>query len=165
MDTQTAILIVMAAALLLVAVFRGGDLWQAGLQAGAEGLWRLVPTLLISFAIAGLLEVLLPRDMLVHWLGAGSGMRGILTGCVVGALMPGPPYALYPLTISLYSGGASIGAVVGLLTGKALWNVHHMPSAFAVLGPNVAATYFLSNLLVPPLAGWIAQNVLSRWIG
>ena len=116
-------------------------------------------------AIAGLLEVLLPRDMLMRWLGAGAGLRGILTGCVIGALVPGPPYALYPLVISLYGGGASIGAVVGLLTGKALWNVHHMPPAFAVLGPSVAATYFLSNLLVPPLSGWIAEHVLSRWIG
>ncbi len=164
MDTQTTILILMAAALLLVALARGGDLWKAGLLAGGRGFWRLLPILLVSYAIAGLLEVLLPREVLTHWLGSSAGWRGILIGCGVGALMPGPPYAIYPLVISLYRSGAGIGAIVGLLTGKVLWNVYYLPPAFAVLGPQVTAAQFLSTLIFPPLAGWIATQLMPRFM-
>jgi uncharacterized membrane protein YraQ (UPF0718 family) len=164
MDRETIIITAMAVALLIVACLKGGNLWLSGLQAGARSLWRLLPVLLMSFAIAGLLQVLMPREQLMRCLGAEAGFRGILTGCIVGALLPGPPYALYPMVISLYEGGASIGAVVGLISGKSLWNVHHLPPAFAVLGTQVTLLHFGSNLLFPPLAGLIAQFFLSRWI-
>jgi uncharacterized membrane protein YraQ (UPF0718 family) len=164
MDRETIIMTAIAMALLIVAYLKGGNLWLSGLQAGARSLWRLLPVLLMSFAVTGLLQVLMPREHLMRWLGAEAGFRGILTGCIVGALLPGPPYAAYPLVISLYQGGASIGAVVGLMSGKSLWNVHHLPPAFAVLGSQVTMLHFGSNLLFPPLAGLVAQLLLSRWI-
>ena len=162
MDRETAILLAMALVLLLVAVARGGGLWSVGLKAGAQSFWKLLPVLLLSFAIAGLMQVLIPRQQLVSWLGTEAGFRGILIGCAVGALIPGPPYAMYPLVASLYGGGASIGAVVGLMTGKLLWNVHYLPSALAILGPQVTLVQYLANLFFPPLAGWIAQTWLGK---
>jgi uncharacterized membrane protein YraQ (UPF0718 family) len=164
MNRETIIMTSIAMVLLIVAYLRGGNLWSSGLKAGAESLWRLLPVLLMSFAVAGLLQVLMPREQLMRWLGAEAGLRGILTGCLVGALLPGPPYALYPMVISLYDGGASVGAMVGLLSGKVLWNIHYLPPAFAVLGSRLTLLHFGANLLFPPLAGLIAQLILSRWI-
>jgi uncharacterized membrane protein YraQ (UPF0718 family) len=164
MDVQTAMMVALALGLFVLTILRGGNLWQEGVRAGANNMLRLTPILVLSFLVAGLIEVLLPRHVLVRWLGTGAGLRGILAGCLVGALMPGPPYALYPLIVSFYKGGAGIGALVGLLSGKALWNVHHLPPALAVLGPNLTAAHFLSNLLFPPLAGWIAQSLASRLV-
>jgi uncharacterized membrane protein YraQ (UPF0718 family) len=161
MDTDTIILVAIAVVLLVAAYLRGGDLWLTGLQAGASSFWRLLPTLLISFAVAGLMQVLIPRDQLMRWLGREAGLRGILIGCAVGALIPGPPYAMFPVITSLYQGGASVGALVGLMSGKALWNVHHLPSALALLGPQLTLARYLSNLLFPPLAGVIAQLFLG----
>lgn len=165
MDTETLIMLLLALALLVAAYLRGDGLWLSGLQAGATSLWRLLPILLISFAVTGLMQVLIPREQLMRWLGSEAGLRGILTGCFIGALVPGPPYAMYPVVASLYQGGASIGAVVGLMMGKGLWNVHHIPSAIAVLGPRLTLVRLVSSLLFPPLAGVIAQTFLSGWGG
>ncbi len=162
MGRDTLIMAALALVLLVVAYLRGGGQWLAGLQAGARSFWGLLPILLLSFAVAGLMQVLIPRDLLMRWLGAEAGIRGIFAGCIVGALLPGPPYASYPLVISLYQGGASIGAVVGLLSGKALWSVHLLPPALAVLGPKVTLAHFGANILFPPLAGLIAQFLLSQ---
>jgi uncharacterized membrane protein YraQ (UPF0718 family) len=162
MNIEDIIMAAIAVLLLAVAYLRGGDLWIRGIEAGGRSFWGLLPILLISFLIAGLMQVLIPRQQLMRWLGAEAGLRGILTGCFVGALLPGPPYAQYPLVISLYQGGASIGAVVGLLTGKSLWSVYYFPTGWAVLGPRVILTQFGANLLFPPLAGLIAQLLLSR---
>ena len=164
MDVQTAMMVAFALGLFVWTVLRGGNLWQEGVRAGASNMLRLTPILVLSFLVAGLLEVLLPKQVLVRWLGSGTGLRGILAGCLVGALMPGPPYALYPLIVSFYRGGAGIGALVGLLSGKALWNVHHLPPALAIMGPGLSAAHFLSNLLFPPLAGLIAHSLASRLV-
>jgi len=162
MNIDTVIMVVIAVALLVAAYLRGGDLWVVGLQAGVKSFWQLLPVLMLSFVVAGLIQVLIPRQQLMRWLGTGAGLRGILIGSIVGALIPGPPYAMYPTVISLYQGGASIGAVVSLMSGKALWNVHHLPSELTVLGPQVTLVKYLANLLFPPLAGWLAQHFLSR---
>lgn len=162
MGKDTLIMAALAIALLIAAYFRGDGMWLAGLQAGARSFWGLLPILLLSFAVAGLTQVLIPRQLLMRWLGAEAGIRGIFAGCVVGALLPGPPYASYPLVMSLYQGGASLGAVVGLLSGKAVWSVHLLPPAFAVLGSQVTLAHFGANILFPPLAGLIAQSLLSR---
>jgi uncharacterized membrane protein YraQ (UPF0718 family) len=161
MDRETIIMAGVALALLAAAYLRGGDLWVSGLKAGVSNFWRLLPVLLISFLIAGLMQVLVPRAQLVEWLGRAAGLRGILTGCVVGALIPGPPYAMFPLVASLYGGGAGIGAVVGLLAGKALWNVHHIPSAVALLGPRLTVVRYLIMLPFAPLAGVMAEVALA----
>jgi uncharacterized membrane protein YraQ (UPF0718 family) len=163
MDTDTAIMLLIAAALLLVTVARGQGLWRAGLEAGISNFGRLLPILTLSFVIAGLMQVLIPREQVTRWLGSEAGFRGILAGCAVGALLPGPPYALYPMIISMVNGGASVGAVIGMMTGKVLWNVHYLPPALATLGPRLTALQFASNILFPPLAGLIAQHVLDRF--
>jgi uncharacterized membrane protein YraQ (UPF0718 family) len=164
MDTDTAIMIVLAIILLLVALARGQGLWLEGLRAGVVSFARLLPILTLSFVIAGLMQVLIPREQLTRWLGAEAGFRAILVGCAVGALLPGPPYALYPMIIALFRGGASVGAVVGMMTGKVLWNVHYLPPALATLGPRLTLLQFGSNIVFPLLAGLIAQHVLGRLI-
>ncbi len=164
MDTDTAIMTVLAVILLLLALAKGQGLWLAGLKAGATSFARLLPILVLSFVIAGLMQVLIPREQLTRWLGTEAGLRGILVGCAVGALLPGPPYALYPMVISLYGAGAGVGAVVGLMTGKVLWNVHYLPPALATLGPRITLFQFAANILFPPLAGLIAQHVLDRFL-
>jgi len=163
MDSDTAIMLVIAAALLLVTAARGQGLWLAGLKAGVTNFARLLPILALSFVIAGLMQVLIPREQVTRWMGSEAGFRGILAGCAVGALLPGPPYALYPMIMSMVNGGASVGAVIGMMTGKVLWNVHYLPPALATLGPRLTALQFASNILFPPLAGLIAQHVLDRF--
>ena len=58
---------------------------KGGNQAVLEGLkaaWSMVvlvgPRLLAAFIMAGFVQVLLPKDLIKKWLGAKSGMRGIL---------------------------------------------------------------------------------------
>jgi hypothetical protein len=70
MSRDTLIMAALAIALLAIAFVRGGGLWLSGLQAGARSFWGLLPILLISFAIAGLMQVLVPREVLMRWLGA-----------------------------------------------------------------------------------------------
>ena len=55
MDRQTITIAAVALALLAAAYLRGGDLWVLGLKAGVSSFWRLLPVLLISFLIAGLM--------------------------------------------------------------------------------------------------------------
>lgn len=160
MDTTTLILAVVAAVLLVIAFWRGRDLPLAGLLAAGRTLWRNLPLLLLGFIIAGLAQVLIPRELITRWLGADAGIKGVMIGCVVGGLVPGSPYATFPLVAALYRGGASMGAVVGFVSAWALWSVSRLPVEMALIDPKPALVRYATTFIVPPIAGLLAEAVV-----
>lgn len=163
MDTTTWVLAVVTLVLLIYAFARDRGLPLAGLKAGGATLWRNLPLLLLGFAIAGLAQVLIPRELIMRWLGEDAGFKGVLIGCVVGGLVPGAPYATFPLVASLYQGGASIGAVAGFVTAWSLWSVSRLPTEMALIDPRPALIRYAVTFIVPPLAGLVAE-VVARWV-
>lgn len=161
MDTTTLVLAAVAAVLLVFAFWRGRDLPLAGLVAAGQTLWRNLPLLLLGFAIAGLVQVLVPKELISRWLGAQAGVKGLLVACVIGGLVPGSPYAVFPLVAVLYRSGASLGAVVGLVSAWSLWSVSRLPVEMALIDPRAALVRYGITFVVPPVAGMLA-NVVTR---
>jgi len=158
-DTTTIVLAVVSAILLVIALRQGRDVAVSGLLAAWGTLRRNLLLLLLGFILAGLAQVLIPRELITRWLGDQAGFRGILIGCVAGGLVPGAPYATFPLVASLYEAGASMGAVVGFVTAWALWSVSRLPIEIALIDPRPALIRYAVTFFVPPLAGALAEVV------
>ena len=74
----------------------------AGLSGRVGLLQEVWLPLLFGFCLAGLFEVLISWELLATWMGREeSGVQGILLGRLVGLLMPGGPYVVFPLAASL----------------------------------------------------------------
>ena len=159
MDTSTLILAVLTVILLALALWRGGGLASAGLLAAGRTLWRNLLILVLSFVIAGLVQVLIPRELITRWLGAQAGFKGVLIGCVVGGLVPGAPYAVFPLVAALYQAGAGLGAVVGFVSAWSLWSVTRLPVEMALIEPKAALVRYAVTFVVPPIAGLLGHAV------
>ena len=163
MDSTTLILAAVTVVLLAVAFWQGRGLPLAGLKAGGRTLWRNLPLLLLGFAIAGLAQVLIPRELITRWMGGQAGIRGVLIGCILGGLVPGAPYATFPLVASLYQAGASLGAVVGFVCAWALWSVSRLPVEIALIDPKAALIRYALTFPVPLIAGLLA-NVIGKML-
>lgn len=158
--------------LALVALALAGLAWRqggvalvlAGLMAGGETLFSVTILLLAAFLVAGLIQVLVTREMVTRWLGAGAGWRGILLACLGGALMPGGPYVYYPIAAALMNAGASLGVLVAFVTAKNLWTLSRLPLEFALLGPNLTVIRFAITLVMPPLLGFAAEALFGGWM-
>lgn len=161
MDTTTLILAAVAVILLAIAFWRGRDLPLAGLLVAGRTLWRNLPILLLGFVIAGLVQVLVPKELVSRWLGAQAGVKGVLVACVVGGLVPGAPYAVFPLVAAFYRAGAGLGAVVGFVSAWSLWSVSRLPIEMALIDPRAALVRYSITLVVPPIAGLMANAATS----
>lgn len=159
MDTTTLAMIVVAVMLLAIAFGRGRDVPLAGLQAAGRTLWRNLSILLLGFVIAGLAQVLIPKDLITNWLSDQAGTRGILIACVVGGLVPGAPYAVFPLVGTLYQAGAGLGAVVSFVSAWSLWSVSRLPVEIALIDPKPALVRYAITFVVPPIAGLLTQTI------
>lgn len=148
-----------AAILVLFALWKDKMLAWQGLQISFRTLMQNLPLLLLGFLIAGLLQVLIPRELINSWLGNQAGVKGILIGCVAGGLIPGSPYAIFPIVASVYQAGASLATVVSFISAWALWSVSRLPLEMALIEPKAALVRYSITFFMPPIAGLIALGL------
>lgn len=163
MDSTTLILVVVGVALLIYALIRGDNLALEGLKQAGLTLWNNLAIVLAGFLIAGLIQVLIPKETIQNWWGIEGGVKAVLIGCVAGGLIPGSPYAVFPIAAGFYNAGAGLGSMVGFITAWALWSVSRLPVEIALIDPKVALIRYGITFIVPPAAGLLA-HLLSKWI-
>jgi uncharacterized membrane protein YraQ (UPF0718 family) len=163
MKAATITMAVLLAALVVVALIKGAGSLPKGLQAGGKQLLTTLPLLILAFLIAGMIEVLVPREFILRWLGPQAGIKGVLIGSLAGGLMPGGPYISFPVVASLYQAGASLGTVVAFISAWLLWSATRFPLELGILGWRLAVARYVTTFIVPPLAGLAAQTVFGRW--
>jgi uncharacterized membrane protein YraQ (UPF0718 family) len=135
-----------------------------GLKLGGQLLWDILPLLIFAFILAGLIQVMIPKEVISRWVGRESGWTGIIIGSVAGGLTPGGPYVVFPIAAALYKTGASIGALVAYIAGWSLWGLSRLPIEVGLLGVKVTIARLVATLIFPPLAGFLAQLFFSKWV-
>jgi uncharacterized membrane protein YraQ (UPF0718 family) len=161
MLTSTIILGVLAAVLLFIGYYRGEAQHIQGVKAGLIMLVEILPLLLFAFIVAGMVQVLLPHEALARWVGAESGLRGILIGSVAGGLTPGGPFVSLPLAAGLLRSGAGAGTMVAYITAWSLWAVNRLPMEVGILGWRFTLIRLGCTFLFPIIGGLIAQLLFA----
>jgi uncharacterized membrane protein YraQ (UPF0718 family) len=157
MVIPTVVMGILALVLLFIGYHKGQGEHIIGMKSAWNMVVQILPLLVFAFIVAGMVQVLLPRELLARWVGAESGIRGILIGTVAGGLSPGGPYVNLPIAAGLIRSGASVGTMVAFLTGWSLWAVSRMPMEVGILGWKFTAIRLASTFFFPPIAGLLAQ--------
>jgi len=158
----TIVMGILAAALLVAGYRKGGGLHVEGLKDASVMTAEILPLLFFAFVVAVMVQILLPKELLAKWVGAESGMRGIIIGTIAGGFTPGGPFVSLPVAAGLFRAGASIGTMVAFLTGWSLWAINRLPMEVGVLGWKLTMIRFASTFFFPPIAGLIAQAVFKN---
>ncbi len=163
MLVPTIIMGALAIALLLIGYYRGQGQHIVGVKSALNMTVEILPLLVFAFIVAGMVQVLLPRELISKWVGAESGMRGILIGTIAGGFSPGGPYVSLPIVAGLLRTGAGIGTMVAFLTGWSLWAVSRLPMEIGILGWKFTGIRMACTFFFPPIAGLIAQSLFGRF--
>lgn len=124
----------------------------------------VVPQLTIGILVAAFAQVVVPRDKVGRLLGEQSGLKGLVLATVFGVVMPGGPFASFPLVYALARSGADMGSLIAFLVAWAtvsvsrllIWEIPFMGLDFGVLR-------FVSSLPLPILAGLMARIICRAW--
>jgi len=155
----TVIMAVLAVILFALAYSRGDGGHVIGLKSAVKTTVEILPLIFFAFIVAGMVQTLLPHDLLSKWVGVESGFRGIIVGTLAGGITPGGPYVSLPVVASLLKAGASPGTMVAFLTSWSLWAVSRLPMDVGILGWKFTAIRLASTFFFPPIAGIIAHVV------
>ena len=158
MLVPTIVMGALAIGLLLIGYYRGQGQHIVGVKSALNMTVEILPLLVFALIVAGMVQVLLPRELLSKWVGVESGMRGIIIGAIAGGLSPGGPFVNLPLAAALLRSGASVGTMVAFLTGWSLWAVSRLPMEVGILGWKFTLIRIASTCFFPPIAGLVAQS-------
>jgi uncharacterized protein len=141
---------------------RSPELLAKGWKLGMGHFVEILPVLLVAMAVGGLVQVLVDRDWIEHWMGQSSGWRGVWVGCLAGTLAPGGPFITFPIAAGFLKAGAAVPTVVAFISAWAHWGLRMLLLETAFIGPRFTWVMLVSHFAVPPLAGGIALLILRR---
>jgi len=64
------------------------------------------------FILLGLLDIWVPRETMVKYMGKGSGLKGIVLAFLLGSAAAGPLYAAFPVAVVLLKKGTKFSNVL-----------------------------------------------------
>jgi uncharacterized membrane protein YraQ (UPF0718 family) len=150
----------LAATLTVAAYLRDPSLPAVGLRASGQLLLDVMPRLVGALVMTGMLQALIAPEWIQHWLGRGSGHRGILAGFVAGVLTPGGPLVSFPIIAVFYKSGASLSALVCYITSWSLFGFQRiLVWELPFMGPRFVMARVLPTLVFPLVAGYLVRFI------
>ena len=161
MDASFFVLLAITVILILLGYWmKGWNLPFSGLVLGGRMFWGIAPNLLVGFALAGIVQVLIPADYIARLLGEGSGLKGLLFGTLAGVLAPGGPYVNVPIVASLYQSGAGVGPLAAFLTAWGIIPINRtLVYEIPLLGTQFAFTRYVASLIFPVVIGMVTSLI------
>lgn len=115
-----------------------------------EHSWRVFAQMLgllpPVFVLLGLLDVWVPRETVMRYIGPGSGARGVSLSILLGAAAAGPLYGAFPIAETMARKGARY---LNVLVFLGAWSTLKIPMflfELSALGPRFAVTRWIVSL-------------------
>jgi len=160
-DWSAAVIATLAFSSATIVFFRDGPTRFLAILGDDVSLFGTVlPKVLAGCLIGAFVTLLLPRETIARWVGAESGIAGILLATLAGAIMPGGPFTIYPVAGALLSAGADAGAACAFviswtLIGYTRAIVWELP----FFGLDFVTWRIIFSLPLPILAGLAARAI------
>lgn len=159
MFLPTVVMGILAIGLLYLGYLRGGREHLKGLEISWNLLLDITPMLVFTFIIAGMIQVLVPAEIISKWVGHESGLRGILIGTALGSITPSGPFVSMPIAAGFMRAGAGIGTVVAFMTAWSLLGIARMPIEVAIMGWQFTIIRLASGVFIFPIVAGLMANI------
>lgn len=134
---------------------------QAGLKAIQVSGYSLKEMLFIIppiFLLLGLLDVWVPREIMIKYMGDNSGIKGVILAFILGSAAAGPLYAAFPIASVFMKKGVKFSNVL-IFIGA--WSTTKIPM-FLFEMSSLGAKFAFTRLFVDIPGIIIIAGILSR---
>ncbi|WP_292470032.1 SO_0444 family Cu/Zn efflux transporter [Methanolobus sp.] len=133
-----------------------------GVAAESWGLFEeAAPYLILGFAIAGLLHVLVPDEKILKYLGKSAGkFKSALNASLLGIPLPLCSCGVVPTALSLKNRGATKGATLSFLISTPETGVDSIAITYALLDPIMTVFRPVASMTTALLTG-ITENIIG----
>ena len=155
---STFVLALVAVVLGVVAYLKDPGLPAVGVRNGVSMVVSILPRMMPAILIAGLMQVLIPQDVVSRYFGQQSGLGGIVVASAAGVFTPGGPMVSVPFMVVLANSGVATAPLVAYMTAWSLFGLQRIIAWEApLMGWRFVAVRVVPSLAFPVLAGWLVK--------
>lgn len=115
----------------------------------------------VIFILTALLDMWVPKEKIMRYLGKGAKAKGVFLSFVVGSVSAGPIYAAFPMCVMLHKKGASIRNIIIILSSWAVIKVPMLLNEAKFLGPKFMAIRWVLTVIAIIIFSWIAAKIIK----
>ncbi len=114
------------------------------------------------FILLGLLDIWVPRQTMIKYMGEESGLKGILLAFFLGSAAAGPLYAAFPVVAVLMKKGVRFSNIMIFIGAWSTTKIPMLLFEFSALGVKFALTRLLVNIPGIVLIAYILTFIINK---
>jgi uncharacterized membrane protein YraQ (UPF0718 family) len=136
------------------------DIGAKAIGITASSLFEMLSLLPPIFILLGLLDLWVPKETMIKYLGEHSGLTGVLISFLMGSATAGPLYGAFPVAAVLMKKGAKFSNIMVFIGAWSTTKIPMFLFEISALGSRFA----ISRLLVDIVAILLIARIVDRSI-
>ncbi|MEA4972997.1 hypothetical protein SDC9_96391 [bioreactor metagenome] len=155
------IFLIVLVAIIIISIFNH-ELGLKAISITGNSIKEMLLVIPPIFVLLGLLDVWVPRETMVKYMGEGSGLKGILLAIFIGSAAAGPLYGAFPVAAVFMKKGVKF---MNILIFIGAWSTTKIPMflfEIAALGNKFAVTRLLIDIPGIIIIAFILSKMTSK---
>lgn len=114
------------------------------------------------FVLLGLLDVWVPREKMIKFIGKGSGLKGSVLAFLLGSFAAGPLYGAFPVAAVLMKKGASFFNILIFIGAWSTTKIPMLLFEMSALGNRFALSRLAIDIVGIVLIAWAMASSLGK---
>lgn len=120
---------------------------------------EVVPPIML---ILGLVDVWIPRETMMKYMGDDSGIKGVSLAILIGSIAAGPMYAAFPFTKVLLKKGVKFSNIIIFMNAWCVTKISTLMFEFSSLGYKFTLSRLLINIPGVIIMGYLVQLLMPK---
>ena len=136
-----------------------------GLKSFNTALLSLKQMLLVLppiMVMLGLMDVWIPRESMMKYMGEKSGIKGVAIAMLIGSIAAGPMYAAFPFTAVLLKKGVKFSNIIIFMNAWCVTKISTLMFEFSSLGYKFTLARLIIDIPGVILMGYIVQALMPK---
>lgn len=138
---------------------------KIGLKAMSISAYSFKEMLLVIppvFVLLGLLDVWVPRETMIKYMGEGSGLKGIILSILLGSAAAGPLYGAFPVAAVFMKKGVKFSNILIFIGAWSTTKIPMFLFEIASLGAKFAFTRLLIDIPGIIIIAYVLSKLVSK---
>lgn len=153
--------IIVSIAILVFTIFNF-ELGMKALNITAYSFKEMVLVIPPIFVLLGLLDIWVPREIMIKYMGEGSGLKGILLSIFIGSAAAGPLYGAFPVAAVFMKKGVKFSNILIFIGAWSTTKIPMFLFEVASLGTKFAVTRLLIDIPGVIIIATILSAMVSK---
>lgn len=138
------------------------DLGLKSFISAKSSFMQMISVLPPIMILLGLIDVWVPREALMKYMGKNSGFTGVLIAILIGSVAAGPMYAAFPFTAMLLKKGVKFSNIIIFMNAWCVTKVSTLLFEISAIGYTFTLARLIIDLPGVIVMGYLVEKFMGK---